>query len=59
MRSAADLQLQGEARAPLGKAMIASAEQHKQLNPAKLQEGMNYGVVWNEAMVQRGERQQV
>ena len=55
MKAVAELTLQGR------RAMFEtpSAEQTNQPNPAELQAGMNYGEVWNEAMVQRGHRQQV
>jgi hypothetical protein len=63
MKAVAELTLQGEGRRAMFE--TPSAEQTNQPtvgtvgNPAELQAGMNYGEVWNEAMVQRGHRQQV
>ena len=56
MKAVAELTLQGEGRRAMFE--TPSAEQTNQPNP-ELQAGMNYGEVWNEAMVQRGHRQQV
>jgi hypothetical protein len=55
MKAVAELTLQGEGRRAMFE--TPSAEQTNQ--PNQLQAGMNYGEVWNEAMVQRGHRQQV